>query len=64
MQQMMGVDEPDYGHLLADMALAQDVAVDAGRFCYPRVEVGVVLGAALPGAAEHREPLAQNENVF
>lgn len=51
MQQMMGVDEPDYGHLLADMRLSPDVPVDAGRYCYPRVEVevGFVLGDDLPG---------------
>ncbi|ONI70706.1 2-keto-4-pentenoate hydratase [Actinosynnema sp. ALI-1.44] len=51
MQQMMGVDEPDYGHLLDDMALAEDADVDTGRYCYPRVEVevGFVLGADLPG---------------
>ncbi|GFJ96428.1 2-keto-4-pentenoate hydratase [Phytohabitans rumicis] len=35
MQQMMGVDEPDYGHLLADMRLSESVPVDAGRYCYP-----------------------------
>ena len=52
MQQMMGVDEPDYGHLLADMRLAEDVPADAGAYCYPRVEIEVafVLGADLPGA--------------
>ena len=51
MQQMMGVDEPDYGHLLSDMALDEDPPVDIGRYCYPRVEVevGFVLGKALPG---------------
>jgi 2-keto-4-pentenoate hydratase len=51
MQQMMGVDEPDYGHLLFDMKLAEDVPVDASRYCYPRVEVevGFVLGDDLPG---------------
>jgi 2-keto-4-pentenoate hydratase len=51
MQQMMGVNEPDYGHLLDDMALRQDVAADASRYCYPRVEVEVafILGADLPG---------------
>ena len=51
MQQMMGVDEPDYGHLLDDMALAEGRPVDASRYCYPRVEVEVafVLGATLPG---------------
>jgi 2-keto-4-pentenoate hydratase len=51
MQQMMGVDEPDYGHLLADMRIAEDAPADAGRYCYPRVEIEVafVLGADLPG---------------
>ncbi|TQC50597.1 2-keto-4-pentenoate hydratase [Rhodococcus sp. WS4] len=52
MQQMMGVDEPDYGHLLADMEVFEDQPVDTSRFCFPRVEVEVafVLGADLPGA--------------
>jgi 2-keto-4-pentenoate hydratase len=52
MQQMMGVDEPDYGHLLADMRLAEEVPVDAGRYCYPRVEIEVafLLARDLPGA--------------
>ncbi|MFD0361753.1 2-keto-4-pentenoate hydratase [Nocardia sp. GCM10030253] len=52
MQQMMGVDEPDYGHLLADMEVYEDVPVEASRYLFPRVEVevGFVLGADLPGA--------------
>ncbi|RYJ25757.1 2-keto-4-pentenoate hydratase [Streptomyces sp. L-9-10] len=51
MQQMMGVEEPDYGHLLAEMELRQDVPVVAARYCCPRVEVevGFVLGKDLPG---------------
>jgi 2-keto-4-pentenoate hydratase len=51
MQQMMGVDEPDYGHLLADMRIAEDAPADAGRYCYPRaeIEVAFLLGADLPG---------------
>jgi 2-keto-4-pentenoate hydratase len=51
MQQMMGVDEPDYGHLLDDMRLSEDQPADAGRYCYPRVEIEVafILGADLPG---------------
>ncbi|MEV6658556.1 2-keto-4-pentenoate hydratase [Nocardia fluminea] len=51
MQQMMGVDEPDYGHLLADMEVFEDVPVDTSKFLLPRVEVevGFVLGADLPG---------------
>jgi len=56
MQEMMGVDEPDYGHLLSDMQLpgdgqSEDRPVSAGRYCFPRVEVevGFILGASLPG---------------
>ena len=51
MQQMMGVDEPDYGHLLDSMVLDQDAPIPAARYCYPRIEVeiGYVLGSALPG---------------
>ena len=52
MQQMMGVDEPDYGHLLDAMVVGQDAPIPASRYCYPRIEVeiGYVLGSALPGA--------------
>ena len=51
MQEMMGVDEPDYGHLLADMEVSSGEPVDAARYCYPRVEVEVafILGETLPG---------------
>lgn len=52
MQDMMGVDEPDYGHLLDEMQVDQDVPVQAGRYLYPRVEVevGFILADDLPGA--------------
>ncbi len=52
MQTMMGVDEPDYGYLLADMEVFEDVPVLAGRFLYPRVEVevGFILADDLPGS--------------
>jgi len=51
MQQMMGVDEPDYGHLLDEMEVFSDVPVKAGRYLYPRVEVevGFILAEDLPG---------------
>jgi 2-keto-4-pentenoate hydratase len=51
MQQMMGVNESDYGHLLDDMVLTEDTPVEASRFLLPRVEVevGFVLGDDLPG---------------
>lgn len=51
MQEMMGVDEPDYGHLLDDMEVHRNAPVSVSRYCMPRVEVEVafVLGQALPG---------------
>jgi 2-keto-4-pentenoate hydratase len=51
MQQMMGVDEPDYGHLLSDMACTESDPVDARAFLIPRIEpeVGFILGDDLPG---------------
>jgi 2-keto-4-pentenoate hydratase len=52
MQQMMGVDEPDYGHLLDEMQVFEETAVPTAKYLYPRVEVevGFVLAADLPGA--------------
>ncbi len=52
MQQMMGVDEPDYGHLLDEMQVFEDKPVKAARYLYPRVEVEVafLLADDLPGA--------------
>jgi 2-keto-4-pentenoate hydratase len=52
MQQMMGVDEPDYGHLLDEMEVFEQTPVKAGRYLYPRVEVevGFILADGLPGA--------------
>ena len=49
---MMGVDEPDYGHLLDEMQVFEDTPVKAGRYLLPRVEVevGFILSDDLPGA--------------
>ena len=51
MQQMLGVDEPDYGHLLSDMFVPEASVLAMAEFCKPRVEVEVafVLGEALEG---------------
>jgi 2-keto-4-pentenoate hydratase len=51
MQRMMGVDEPDYGHLLDDMFVFESGTVPVGALCAPRVEVevGFVLGSDLKG---------------
>ncbi len=52
MQQMMGVDEPDYGHLLDQMQVFENAPVATSRYLYPRVEVevGFILAEDLPGA--------------
>ncbi|BAL87132.1 putative hydratase/decarboxylase [Actinoplanes missouriensis 431] len=66
MQQMMGVDEPDYGHLLADMRLREDEPADARRYCYPRaeIEVAFLLGADLPGADCTEEDVLEATEAF
>jgi 2-keto-4-pentenoate hydratase len=50
MQKMMGVDEPDYGHLLSDMFVFENDSVPVAALCQPRVEfeVAFVLGDVLP----------------
>jgi len=51
MQQMLGVDEPDYGHLFADMFVSEGAVLAADDFCHPRVEIEVafVLNETLRG---------------
>jgi 2-keto-4-pentenoate hydratase len=51
MQVMMGVDEPDFGHLTDVMSVLEDADVDTTRLCQPRVEIesAFVLGAPLAG---------------
>jgi 2-oxo-hept-3-ene-1,7-dioate hydratase len=39
MQRSSQIDEPDYGHLLDDMVIADGAKVSHERFCIPRVEV-------------------------
>jgi 2-keto-4-pentenoate hydratase len=66
MQQMMGVDEPDYGHLLDTMVLSQETPIPAGKYCYPRIEVeiGYILGAPLPGeGCTEEDVLAATEYI-
>jgi len=51
MQQMLGVHEPDYGHLLDDMFFFENDPIPTERFLQPRaeIEVAFVLGAPLRG---------------
>jgi 2-keto-4-pentenoate hydratase len=49
MQQQLGVDQPDYGHLFSDMLHAADGSIPTARYLQPRAEpeVALVLGAPL-----------------
>jgi 2-keto-4-pentenoate hydratase len=51
MQQQLGVDQPDFGHLLDTMFLPAGTPADYGRFLQPRAEpeIAFVLGRALTG---------------
>ncbi|WP_406691778.1 2-keto-4-pentenoate hydratase [Saccharopolyspora sp. ID03-671] len=66
MQQMMGVDEPDYGHLLTDMAVAEDVPVDTRAYCFPRVEVevGFLLAEDVPPGCDEQGVLDRTEALI
>jgi 2-keto-4-pentenoate hydratase len=51
MQQMLDVDEPDYGHLFDDMFVTEGDSLDVTALCQPRVEIEVafVLEDAIAG---------------
>ena len=57
MQRLLGVDEPDYGHLLDDFFYLENSAVPIDRFIQPRIEpeVAFVLDRPLrgPGVTVH-----------
>lgn len=48
MQQLLGVDEPDFGHLLDDMVHPDGGAVRAARYCAPRIEPEICFRLAEP----------------
>jgi len=47
-QQLLGVDQPDFGHLLDDMVHRDGAAVPAGRYCQPRIEPEICFRLARP----------------
>jgi 2-keto-4-pentenoate hydratase len=51
MQRQLGVDQPDYGHLVDSMFHTDSAPIDAGRFLQPRIEpeIAFVLGRPLAG---------------
>ena len=51
MQRSSQIDEPDYGHLLDDMMIADGARIPHENYCRPRVEIELafVLGKALKG---------------
>jgi 2-oxo-hept-3-ene-1,7-dioate hydratase len=51
MQRSSQIDEPDYGHLLDNMMIADGAKVPHENFCLPRVEIELafILGKALKG---------------
>jgi len=51
MQQSSQINEPDYGHLLDDMMIADGAKVPHANYCAPRVEVELafILGTPLQG---------------
>ena len=59
MQKMMGVDEPDYGHLLDDMEYHEGTAIPTAALCTPRVELEVafILGKDIPAEGVPDEEL-------
>jgi 2-keto-4-pentenoate hydratase len=67
MQTQLGVDQPDYGHLLASMAVPNGGAVVAAELIAPRIELEVafLLGRGLEGpGVTTADVLAATDAVF
>jgi 2-keto-4-pentenoate hydratase len=61
MQELLGVEEPDYGHLFEDMRHEEAEPVDLGAYLQPRVEpeIGFILGRDLAGPGVTRVDAAE-----
>ena len=67
MQTQLGVDQPDFGHLLASMAVPNSGAVAVAELIAPRIELEIafVLGRSLEGpGVTNADVLAATEAVF
>src|SRR5206468_10144508 len=67
MQTQLGVDQPDYGHLLASMAVPNGGAVAAAELIAPRIELEIafLLGRGLAGpGVTTADVLAAADAVF
>jgi 2-keto-4-pentenoate hydratase len=67
MQSQLGVDQPDYGHLLASMAVPNGGAITAASLIAPRVELEIafLLGKRLEGpGVTTADVLAATDVVF
>ncbi len=66
MQEMMGVDEPDFGHLLDTMMFDTTGPVPLSGFIQPRIEVELafVLERALPADCTEEDVLAATATVI
>src|SRR5262245_20728889 len=51
MQRSSQIDEPDYGHLLDDMMIADGAKIPYAKYCRPRVEIELafIMGKPLTG---------------
>lgn len=53
MQQLLGVDQPDFGYILDDMVVPDNAVVAARQFCAPRVEPEVAFLLRTPLRGPH-----------
>ncbi|GLZ03779.1 2-keto-4-pentenoate hydratase [Actinomadura sp. NBRC 104412] len=66
MQRQLGVDQPDYGHLLDTMFHTDGAPIDTGRFLQPRIEpeIAFVLGRDLRGPVSAADAVAAVDFVL